>query len=156
MEELRDIQGLDSISAWPLAIGWWIIISMIAAGLIVAAIYAYKRYKYKRSWQFSSFQALQNIETQLQEGSADNKSMLHQLAVEMRRIAMQKFARETCAGLVGKQWLTWLQQHDPHKFAWESNGQVLIQFQYMPEINHLEPSKLQNLINAAKQWVRKC
>lgn len=157
LEEMRDIQGLDPITAWPLALGWWLVIILVATVLIIGGLYVYKRYKYRRSWQYGYYATLQNIEDQLKNSTAaDYKKILHQLAVAMRQIAMQSFKRETCAGLVGKQWLTWLQQHDPSQFAWESNGQVLVDFQYMPEVVAVESATIKRLIVAAKQWVKKC
>lgn len=160
MEELRDIQGLDQISAWPLAIGWWILLSVFLLATIAAAVYAWRRYKYRRSWQYRCYENLNDIEAQItqpEESSSDYyKRLLHLLAIEIRRIAMQSSARETCASLVGKQWLAWLQKNDPGEFAWNQNGQVLIEYQYMPQLVDLDTNNIKAIITASKQWVEKC
>jgi hypothetical protein len=157
LREMHDIHGLDAVSAWPLAIGWWLLIILAAVSVIGIFFYSIRRYRYLRSWQYGSFKILQSIEEELRSGAQrDLKQILHQLAVEMRRIAMQAYTRETCAGLIGKQWLTWLEQHDPRQFAWQSNGQLLINYQYMPQVIEVDDNNIQKLINAAKQWVKKC
>lgn len=154
MEELKDIQGLDQISAWPLALGWWLIIALLSGLLIGAAIFAYRHYKYRKSWQFDCYAKLQDIETEL--NSVEHKILLQDLNAELKRIAMQTKIREACAGLAGKQWLQWLQEHDPRGFDWKVKGQLLLASQYMPTINVQEISQIQILIAAAKEWVRKC
>ena len=40
--QLRDIRGLDAVSLWPLAPGWWLVVAIIfAALLLVWRIYLY-------------------------------------------------------------------------------------------------------------------
>ncbi len=160
MEELRDIQGLDHISMWPLAIGWWVLIILALIALICGAVFAYKRYRFRKSWQYKSYIILDQIQQQLgsykELKATPGKQLVHQLAIEIRRIAMQKYARESCAGLLGREWLTWLQAHDPLNFAWTENGQVLIDGQYQPSMQAIDANKLTDIVNAAKGWVNKC
>lgn len=154
MEELRDIEGLDRISSWPLAIGWWFVITMLALLLIGAAVLLYRRYIYRKSWQYNSFVKLQNLEAEL--GITEQKKILQDLCEELKLIAMSTKTREVCAGLSGKAWLQWLQDHDPHGFDWQSQGALLVEYQYRPTADNYESSQLKDLIAAAKGWVRKC
>lgn len=160
MEELRDIQGLDYISMWPLAIGWWFVLGLIFAGILVGMYLAYKRWVYKKSWQYSSYMMLQKLQEEISKNKAvkegTQKLLVDQLAVEIRRIAMAKTTRRSCAGLTGMAWLLWLAEHDPRGFAWDQQGQLLISAQYMPLSSGYDLSQVQNLISAAKQWVKKC
>jgi len=154
MEELRDIQGLDQISNWPLAIGWWILIGFAIILLAVGCVVWYKNYKYRCSWQFNSYQKLTTIEKAM--GREEPKKLLQELSEELKRIAMQTKTREACAGLVGTRWLQWLQEHDPLGFNWQDQGQLLVQYQYKPMITNSEDTQLGSLITAAKAWVHKC
>lgn len=160
MEELRDIQGLDNISAWPLSIGWWLVIiaGLVSLGFVLR--YWFNHQLYKKSWQCRSYMNLQQIEEQLNKqvvnGFSDFKQILHKLSIEIRRIAMSTTKRETCAGLVGKQWLEWLKKNDPLNYDWPNQGQLLIEYQYMPETKNYDIENLKSLIIAAKQWVHKC
>ena len=69
---------------------------------------------------------------------------------------MQYGERETCAGLAGKSWLAWLQQHDPQGFKWTERGELLINAQYMPTLSIDDSAQVYTLIQAVKGWVRKC
>ena len=51
MQQLHDIEGLDVIGPWPLAIGWWV---SIVCGMLVlgSAIWLLsRRLAYLRSWK---------------------------------------------------------------------------------------------------------
>lgn len=155
MEELKDIQGLAPISSWPLAIGWWIIIVVCLSCLGFIAWRWYKNFQYKKTWQYKSFVNLQQIEQELNNNQL-LPSLIHQAAVEIRNIGMQTAEREQCAGLVGQQWLQWLQDNDPLSFNWTSSGRLLTEYQYMPSNDINNYTQLKALISAAKQWVKKC
>lgn len=154
MEELKDIQGLDSIAKWPLALGWWLVLFSLLAVIVLISIVCYRKYKYKKSWQYKSWLHLHKLDQALD--TQQIKLVLDNLALEIRRIAMLTVKREACAGLTGQQWLQWLQQHDPRSYAWSTQGQVLIQQQYMPEIANYDLAQIRDIITAAKQWVKKC
>lgn len=154
MEDLRDIQGLDQVTAWPLAIGWWLVIAIAVVALGIFLWQLFKLYKYRRSWQYQSFLTLQNIEEDCKQ--EEHKMALQKLAIELRFIAMQYNEREKCAGLIGQPWLEWLHQHDPQKFPWQEKGVLLVKAQYMPELTDTDCAQIYNLIQAAKGWVRKC
>jgi hypothetical protein len=159
MEELKDIRGLTEVSGWPPAIGWWIVLAIALVAALLVFRFWFKYRAYRKSWQYKSFVNLRHIETQLSkqdDAQLDFKQILHKLAVEIRRIAMSTAKREACAGLVGKQWLEWLQKNDPRNYDWPTQGQLLIQYQYMPETQNYEVKQLISLITAAKQWVHKC
>lgn len=153
MEGLRDIQGLDQITAWPLALGWWMVIALSFAGISILLWYGVAKLKYRRSWQYQSMCALKQIEQNVEQ---DPKAALQKLAIELRYIAMQYAERESCASLIGKPWLEWLQQNDPQGFAWQDQGLLLVNAQYMPELNMHDSAQIKSLSNAAKGWVRKC
>lgn len=160
LKDLRDIQGLDQISWWPLAIGWWVILGLIVVGLIILAFMWLKKRKYKRSWQYSAYANLQHIKEQLlnldDAQTRQHKELLDQLSIELRKIAMSTTSRKSCAGLTGKAWLGWLQQHDPLGFAWEQQGELLIFAQYQPSLNIKARPEMLRLISAAMEWVKKC
>ncbi len=152
LEKLHDIEGLDPISWWPLAIGWWILI-MIAIFLVCAIAYltAY-RLAFKRSWKNDTFQKLLQLEKNLTDATA--RETIITLSEYLRRIVLQRFSREECAGLMGEAWLKWLTAHDPKNFDWEKKGTVLIEVPYAPGNLALSTCQIKNLIQAVRQWVR--
>lgn len=154
MEDLIDIQGLDYISWWPLAVGWWIVLAVAIALISVTVFFTLRKIKYRRSWQYKAYKRLVNIQTEI--GAVDSKQILQDLSIEMRKIAMLTTKRESCAGLIGPRWLEWLQQHDPAGFAWQDNGALLINAQYMPSAATNDHEQISKLIAAAQGWVKKC
>lgn len=153
MEELIDIEGLTQVGVWPLAIGWWFVILLILIVTISTSVFWIKNRRYKASWQHKSFYRLQKLQQQLDH--ADHKLILQNFSLELRKIAMLSTQREACAGLIGKKWLEWLQEHDPKGFNWQENGSILLIAQYTPQINDVQ-NQLLELILAAKNWVHKC
>lgn len=154
LEDLIDIQGLDHIGVWPLAWGWWLIISIITVMVGITLFYLFKRSRYRNSWQYQAFVRLQDIQQRITTDAA--KTVLQNLSLELRKIAMLTTQRDQCAGLIGVQWLQWLHDHDPSGFNWADNGKLLIEAQYMPLSVTSEPQQLNQLIDAAKVWVQKC
>lgn len=158
MEDLIDIEGLDHIGWLPFAVGWWILLAVVS-GVIIAAVFFYiKKTKYRKSWQYRSYCRLQYINSQI--GAMGYKYLLQNLSIEMRKIGMATTKREICAGLTGDRWLKWLHENDPSGFDWVENGRILLNVQYMPDIEPVENDdvlgNMHKLIAAAKNWVRKC
>ncbi len=154
LEELIDIQGLDYIGMWPLAWGWWLVIATILGGVGVTLFFTFKRLRYRKSWQYQAFVRLQDIQQNIP--TAAGKTVLQNLSLELRKIAMLTTQRDQCAGLIGMKWLQWLHDHDPAGFNWTDNGRVLVEAQYMPQSVNSDPQRLNQLIEAAKNWVKKC
>lgn len=151
LEQLHDIEGLDFISSWPLAIGWWVI---IVAGVIIACALAWiasKMIAFKRSWKNDTFQKLSLLEKNLSEATARETVII--LSEYLRRIVLRRFPRNECAGLAGEAWLKWLAKHDPKSFDWEKKGTLMIEAAYAPAYNRLPTNQVRDLIQAVRYWV---
>jgi uncharacterized protein YfaT (DUF1175 family) len=152
LEQLHDIESLDPINWWPLAIGWWI---LIIIGVIMAcalAGLAAHRLAFKRSWKNDTFQKLARLEENLSDATAAETVIL--LSEYLRRIALRRFSRKECAGLMGEAWLKWLAKHDPKNFDWEKKGILLIEVPYAPLSSSLSAHQIKDLIQAVRYWVR--
>lgn len=152
LEQLRDIEGLDLISRWPLAIGWWVLIALVI--LVVGAItYGVIRWiTFKYSWKNDTFQKLASLEKNLSDATARETAIV--LSEYLRRIALRRFSREECAGLMGEDWLKWLTVQDPKGFDWKKNGELLIDVPYAPKDTVLSTKQVQEVIQATRNWVR--
>lgn len=151
IEQLHDIEGLDLISSWPLAIGWWL---LIALGIVVmGAIIAFVLYRlaFKRSWKNDTFKKLSRLEENLSDATA--RETVITLSEYLRRIALRRFSRKECAGLMGEAWLAWLAQHDPKNFDWKNRGTPLIEVPYAPVNSSLPADQIKDLIQAVRNWV---
>lgn len=149
MNELHDIEGLDPISYWPLASGWWMVIALIAAILFAIGWFLIKKWNFHNSWRKEALVHLDLLEKNLSEASCHET--LITLSETMRRIALMRFPRSECAALNDEDWLDWLQKHDPAVFQWREKGQLLIKAPYAPR-SLFSVSDTQALISALKKW----
>lgn len=151
LEQLHDIEGLDSISFWPLAIGWWVVIIFTILALCTLIWFIASTIAFKRSWKNEIFQTLARMEKNLSDDTA--RETIVALSEYLRRIALQRFSRKECAGLAGDAWLKWLKAKDPKNYDWEKKGILLIEMPYAPK-KHVPPNQIKDLIQAVKNWVR--
>ncbi len=152
LEQLHDIEGLDSISAWPLAIGWWVVIALGMVLSIVAIVFIIRTIAFRRSWKNDALKKLTQLEKNLTNETAGESVIL--LSEYLRRIILQKFPRNECAALLGKKWLEWLKAHDPKEFDWETKGTLLIEIPYAPKKAQQPPlDQVTDLIRATRHWV---
>lgn len=147
IEQLHDIEGIDAISPWPLAIGWWMCIGL---GVLILFLIQ-RRLKYLRSWKSDALKELAHLEKNLSLSTSRNTLVF--LSEYLRRIALRRFPRQICAGLVGDAWLKWLKEHDSKQFDWTEKGKVLIEIPYAPKAKELPLDQIKELIQAVRSWV---
>ena len=151
LEQLHDIEGIDPVSPWPLAIGWWVLIAIsiiIGLGLVWIVVC---QVRYRRSWRRDTHQKLNKLESNLSETTARETVII--LSEYLRRIILKRFPRKECAGLMGQAWLKWLATHDSKKFDWETKGAILIEIPYAPMNKELSIEHIKELIGAVRNWV---
>ncbi len=151
MQQLHDIEGLDAISPWPLAIGWWVAIACGMLFLGIALWLLWLRLNYLRSWKRDTFKKLESLEHNLSPSTSGETIAF--LSEYLRRIAVRRFPRKECAGLVGDAWLKWLKAHDPQQFDWTEKGKLLIEIPYAPAHADLPLQQIKELIQAVRYWV---
>lgn len=152
LNQLHDIDGIDSISWWPLAIGWWVLIGL---GLIMGALIIYMiiaKIAFARSWKNDALQQLSMMEKSLSETTVRETTVT--LSQLLRRIALKRFPRKECASLIGDNWLKWLTAHDPKQFDWSTRGVFFVDVLYSPSGTLLPVHEVKELIEAVKNWVR--
>ena len=123
----------------------------IAIGIAIAII-VYRNRAFKRSWKSDTLEQLARLEENLSEATVRESAMA--LSEYIRRIAVHRFSRNECAGLVGVSWLQWLTKNDPKRFDWKTKGRPLIEAPYAPPTLTLRTGQVKDLIQAARGWVR--
>lgn len=152
LDKLHDIDGLDLISAWPLGIGWWVVIALVAFLGVILFYYAISRWIFSRSWKGDALRKLTALEKHLTPDTA--RKIAIDLSEYLRRIAVRRFPRKECASLIGEPWLIWLSQHDPKQFDWKKNASLLLSLPYSPQHASVSVEQVRALIQATKNWVR--
>jgi hypothetical protein len=149
--QLRDLHGLDEISWWLKAPGWWVVLlSLIVLTFLIVGLLIYRRrLKQRRDWQ----QAARKEWLALLPVNAPPREQMTFLSILLRRVAVQRHGREACAGLSGEKWLAWLTKHDPQGFDWTQSGQILIELPNMPKEAPIDEYQVERLYRAVRAWL---
>ncbi len=168
--QLRDIRGLDPVSWWPPAPGWW----LLAGSILLLLLLAWRWRASLRlrippipvlrigSWRWDAARQLRALRQRAP--TQDPKLTAGDLSELLRRVAMARLGRDACAGLVGEDWLAWLADQDPHGFDWKTKGRLLLDAPYAPPAASTarlaassgplgSPPEWLELIDAAYQWI---
>ena len=153
--QLKDIHGLDTVSWWPPAVGWWLLAAALA-GLVLGLFLLLRhlrRYP-PGSWHRDAWRQLRRLRQQSSSLPADQ--LAGELSVLMRRIAVARCGRDQAAALAGERWLDWLQRNDPAGFDWTVRGKPLLTLPYAPAgLYAVSSGHLLPLIDAAFAWTGK-
>lgn len=152
IDQLHDIEGLSPVSGWPLAIGYQVLIAFLAILIACLTVYVIRLIRFNRSWKKDTLKLLATLEKNLVEETVG--STLVTLSSYIRRIALKRFPRKECAGLIGEDWLKWLSKHDSFEFKWEEKGKVLVNAPYSPVQIKASVILVKELIQATRGWVQ--
>lgn len=136
LDQLADIHLPDSVSWWPLAPGWWILLALIAA--VAIGFFIWRHRKRQNHYRVIALQELNTIYSYYKD-SQDSAIYLQSLSVLLRRTALTAYPRNFNASIKGTEWLNWLDAVYPdanEKFSSEL-GQALVNnlYQKNPQID---------------------
>ena len=125
---LRDLHLPAEIGWWPLAPGWWLVITLALIGIVLLA----RRVLAARKLGAARRYALRELERFATEYRRDNDALNFgaRLSALLRRTMLAYAPRQDVAGLTGEDWLCWLDQ-DLDKPVFQSGpGRSLIELPY--------------------------
>lgn len=151
---LRDIHLPDPVSWWPLAPGWWMVFAL-AILISVTTLFVVRRYR-QHSYRRVGLQQLATLESAAIT-QQDQRQLIQQLSQLLRHMAILHYP-QSCAGLEGQEWLTFLDQPfhkqaapDNRPFS-EGPGQCL---GYGPYQQHIVEIDQVALITLCRRWIKK-
>ncbi len=146
---LRDIHLPDSVSWWPPAPGWWL---LVIAALVVAVglVYLFRRGPQPRPRQDATA-ALQDIIDHFQS-HGDARELLSSLSALLRRIGITYLSRDRAAGLTGVAWYQQLNTLVGNEVFTTSSIEILCRAPYQGDVV-LETAQLDALIEQCRQWI---
>lgn len=147
LQQLRDIHYPMPISFWPLAVGWYVLIFIFLATLLLGLYYWYKTYRKHRVKRLV-LQRLQELETQQSEY---NQAISDELSMLLKRAALAKYPRHEVAGLYGEEWLGFLDTTAATKDFSQGCGRLLLDTPYQGK-QQILPETFFHLI---RDWVKK-
>lgn len=147
LANLRDIHMPPSISLWPLAPGWYVLI--IVCLLLIGVISYFSLKVWRRRQRRHSILTEMN---QYCEQYAENPNhALEKISALLRRIALARFNRIEVAGLTGSYWLQFLDRTGNTDNFTQGVGQHLVAAPYQRHID-LDIKALQTLLH---QWIKR-
>ncbi len=143
LQELRDIQIPQSVPLWPPAPGWWVLALVVSAALLLGLVAFYRRRALRR-------QALRELHRLAREyrSEGDALRLVKGVSGLLRRVALARAPRAEVAGLIGPEWLAWLDRDGGNGFS-QGAGQVLEAAPYAP-MAEIDAGRLLAL---ARHWI---
>jgi hypothetical protein len=144
---LRDIHLPGAIGWWPPAPGWWIIVAVLVAAVVLAFLRYQSHFRER-----AALRALRRTLERLAEG-AEPAHCLQQISMILRRFAMSMSERaDAVAGLTGEQWLKYLDSRwDRAEFA-SGTGRALAVAPYAPP-GRVRAAEVATLGGLCVDWV---
>lgn len=142
--QLYDIHLPPPVSWWPPAPGWWLLLIL----LLVTALTSYwlvRKHRHNR-WRR---QALAEL-AQLQEESEE--SLVAQLSVLLRRVAISRYPQAEVASLTGEAWLAFLDETLGDGTPFQSGaGRALLAGPYAARVEIDAPA----LLSLTERWIKR-
>ncbi len=148
LAQLRDIHAPESVSWWPLAPGWWLMLIAILA-IIFVILWRYSQRK-NRAVQHAALKSLNQLDKRFHTDH-DIKTLLTELSILLRRVAIASFPPHRVAGLTGAAWLRFL---DETGGKGQFSSPLGLQFITLPYNLELEANGEQ-LIVLARNWIKR-
>jgi hypothetical protein len=138
LSQLADIHLPQQPGYWPLAPGWWVLAMLLLALAGYAVWRGVQRWRLQRRYK-SAFNELEKCKAQLHSAAsgaepdmAQRLSYVNDVNSVLRRVALLHFSQETVAGLSGKNWVDFMQQHDRSGRLAGDLAQVLAEGRFAP------------------------
>ena len=124
MIALKEIRYPNNIDWWPMAIGWWIILAIIVCVIIFFAMRFLKNFKRnkKRRIALKELSRIRNDKIIC----SDISLLTNKLSILIRKTMLAYESRDAVAGLVGEEWLEFLDQNLEEKYFSQGIGRSLV------------------------------
>ena len=146
---LRDIHLPESVSMWPLAYGWWILLAVIIL-IGSLAIFIYLRNK-KRKIAAITLARAEFLKIYMEyEKNRDSLNFIRQVSILFRRLSISLFPRTEVASLTGDDWLEFLDSKISGQPFTQGKGRILIDAPYR---QYIESDDVDEIIQHCRDWI---
>jgi hypothetical protein len=145
--DLRDIHLAPATQFWPPAPGWWLLALLAGAALAFLTLWFYRRYHRLRQRR-RILQELDRLGTSYRHANAPE--FVTAVSTLLRRVALQRHARERVAPLSGTTWLQFLDDTGGNGQFTTGVGKLLGDGPYVP---HLQEVPAEPLLALARDWI---
>jgi hypothetical protein len=149
LDQLADIHLPDSVSWWPLAPGWWILLGLLV--FIVVMVILWRKHQRAGRYRKAAVELLQAAWNEYQT-HRQTSIYLQQLSEILRRVARTTYGSLFNASIKGDAWLQWLDQSCPALKAGFASGpgRILLSGPYQKNPH----AELEPLHQLSLEWIR--
>ena len=152
LAELRDIHLPPPLDLTTLAPGWWVLIGLSLALILISIWLIYRRFRKKAYLR----QAVRELEKVEQSFHADGRSDIYLMKMNeiLKRVALASYPRIHVAPLAGEAWVSFLANTGKEPEFTTGAGELLIDGPY----SGMEPLSRENQIRLQQlgiRWIRK-
>jgi Domain of unknown function (DUF4381) len=148
LAQLKDIHLPETVSWWPPAIGWWLLMLMAIAVTTAIIYWAIKR---KKQWQYRE-EAMVLLDECYQQWRVSNNDVrcFNAINALLKRTALTAFPESNATALHGQQWLDFLNAKCRSKPFDQKMIDNFSQCQYQCKIT----IDIEQFYRCSHQWVR--
>ncbi|MEM9172203.1 MAG: DUF4381 domain-containing protein [Pseudomonadota bacterium] len=146
---LKDIHLPAPVGWWPLAPGWWLLLAIGVAVIVVSVWLGYRRGRLLRLAR----RLLADVRRQWQRGR-DDQQMLAGLSQTLRRAAIATERRAQVAALTASPWRDYLNDGLAGAPFSSHPGSLLIDAAYRADVPQLDDATVSHLFTLVEQRVR--
>ena len=130
LPQLQDIHLAASPSWWPLAIGWWILISfaLLLSIWMLLKLRQIAKLKKQREMILSKLKLLEE-----NRDKSSSNEIVTKINILLRQLAIHYYPRNKIASLTGIDWLDFLDKSGNTSGFSKGAGRILIEAPYQPE-----------------------
>ncbi len=144
LAQLRDIHLPEPIGWWPPAPGWLVV------AFLSLALVGWVGYRLLLSLRNNRYRRAARKELARLRHHPDPGAVLPQVAMLLRRVAIQSFGRREVAALTGRRWLEFLDQTGGGSQFSRGTGSVLGENLYQRHSS----AEIEPLLRLADKWIR--
>ena len=150
LSNLKDIHLPSTVSWWPPAPGWWILVLLFILLTVLFAWWLYLRYERGRP-RIEALHILKNLQVK-HDKSPDPLTTLRTLSKLLRRTALSFYQQEEVASLQGEDWLKFLDKTGKTSEFTLGAGKIFGTNLYQPEPDF----DIEVLFPLVSKWVKQC
>lgn len=150
LSQLRDIHAPEPVSAWPLAVGWWLVI-ILAIVCISSLSYLILRKRLKSTWKRQALKSFKQLSSNyIQKPSTDNLLAINRLLKQAFSSAKNN---RDYMHLCGSDWAEALKtiQHNGSSILHDQEISILSKDIYARQTGKLERAELDRISHWIKQ-----
>lgn len=146
--QLKDIHLPANASAWPLALGWWLLI-LLALFVGIILFFKIKKYLKIKKHKLALKDEYLTLENKL--NSSPTKDLIAETNILLRRLALAYYPEKNIASLTGGDWLSFLDTSANTQDFSKGAGRILIEAPYRS--GQLENYNSDEFIPLIRKWV---